>query len=82
MFDFLKRSNRVAIKARMSYAFIVLITILTSSVSAPNVLADVSLPQLFSDNMILQRDKPVRIWGWADEGEKVTMLVMPVMLNN
>ena len=35
--------------------------------------ADVKLHGLFSDNMVLQRDAPVPIWGWADEGEKVTV---------
>ena len=28
---------------------------------------------LFQTNMVLQRDKPVSIWGWADPGEKVTV---------
>ncbi|MEN0035811.1 MAG: sialate O-acetylesterase, partial [Cellvibrio sp.] len=36
-------------------------------------LADVTLPRLLSDGAILQRDKPLMIWGWADEGEKVTV---------
>lgn len=36
-------------------------------------LADVTLPRLLSDGAILQRDKPLTIWGWADEGEKVTV---------
>lgn len=35
--------------------------------------ADVSLPRLLSDGMVLQRDRPVTIWGWADEGEQVTV---------
>ncbi|MET3121298.1 sialate O-acetylesterase [Oxalobacteraceae bacterium GrIS 2.11] len=35
--------------------------------------ADVSLPRLLGDGVVLQRDKPVRIWGWADEGEQVTV---------
>ncbi|HIA48290.1 MAG TPA: sialate O-acetylesterase [Candidatus Hydrogenedentes bacterium] len=35
--------------------------------------ADVSLPSLFSDHMILQRDKHNYVWGWADAGEKVTV---------
>lgn len=35
--------------------------------------ADVKLPAVFSDHMVLQRDKPIAIWGWADEGEKVTV---------
>lgn len=33
--------------------------------------ADVRLPRLISDGLIIQRDAPIRIWGWADEGEQV-----------
>lgn len=33
--------------------------------------ADVRLPRLVGDNLVLQRDKPVTLWGWADEGEQV-----------
>jgi sialate O-acetylesterase len=33
--------------------------------------ADVRLPKIFTDNMMLQRDLPVRVWGWADPGEAV-----------
>lgn len=36
-------------------------------------LADVRLPRLLSDGAILQRDRPITLWGWADEGEKVTV---------
>ena len=35
--------------------------------------ADVKMPSIFSDNMILQRDSKVNVWGWADEGENVTV---------
>jgi sialate O-acetylesterase len=35
--------------------------------------ADVRLPALVSNNMVLQRNKPLHIWGWADKGEKVTV---------
>ena len=35
--------------------------------------ADVAVPHIFNDNMVLQRDKPVRIWGWADPRETVTV---------
>ncbi len=35
--------------------------------------ADVRLPALISDHMMLQRDMPARIWGWADPGESVTV---------
>ncbi|QKX17222.1 sialate O-acetylesterase [Microbulbifer sp. YPW1] len=33
--------------------------------------ADVTLPKLVSDGMVLQREAPVKIWGWADAGEVV-----------
>ncbi|MDR0541633.1 MAG: sialate O-acetylesterase [Dysgonamonadaceae bacterium] len=33
----------------------------------------VRLPQLIGDGMILQRDVPSKIWGWASPGEKVTV---------
>ena len=36
-------------------------------------LCQVRLPRLVSDGMVLQRDTNVRIWGWADAGEKVTV---------
>lgn len=35
--------------------------------------AEVRLPALFSDGMVLQREMPVRIWGWAAPGEPVTV---------
>jgi sialate O-acetylesterase len=35
--------------------------------------ADVRLPAVISDHMVLQRDMPVRIFGWADKGESVTV---------
>ncbi|MCL2348865.1 MAG: sialate O-acetylesterase, partial [Planctomycetaceae bacterium] len=39
------------------------------------VHAEVRLPAVFSDNMVLQRDMPIPIWGWADPGEKVTVSI-------
>ena len=33
--------------------------------------ANVRMPLLFSDGMVLQRNKSIPIWGWADAGEKV-----------
>lgn len=36
-------------------------------------LADVRLPRIFDSHMVLQRNKPIPVWGWADAGEKVTV---------
>lgn len=33
--------------------------------------ANVRMPLLFSDGMVLQRNKSIPVWGWADAGEKV-----------
>lgn len=35
--------------------------------------ADVRLPAIFGDNMVLQRGVKRQIWGWADPGEEVTV---------
>jgi sialate O-acetylesterase len=37
--------------------------------------AEVTVPRIIADHMILQRDAVVTIWGWADEGEKVAVAV-------
>ena len=35
--------------------------------------ADVRLPAVIGDHMVLQQDKPLPVWGWADPGEEVTV---------
>lgn len=35
--------------------------------------ADVTLPTIFGSHMVLQRDKPITIWGWSEKGEKVSV---------
>jgi sialate O-acetylesterase len=47
------------------------VLILTLYASAGD--AQVRVPRLVSDGMVLQRDMPIRIWGWASAGEKVTV---------
>lgn len=44
--------------------------LILSSLGCP-VSADVKLPTVLDSHMVIQRDQPVRIWGWADVGEKV-----------
>lgn len=42
---------------------------LVSSIEAANI----RLPKLISDCMVLQRDVDLKIWGWADAGTKITV---------
>jgi sialate O-acetylesterase len=35
--------------------------------------AEIRLPHVFGNHMVLQRDKPLIIWGWAAPGETVTV---------
>jgi sialate O-acetylesterase len=37
------------------------------------VYADVRLPKIFGNSMVLQRRKPVPVWGWATPKENVTV---------
>ncbi|MEI8086471.1 MAG: sialate O-acetylesterase [Paludibacter sp.] len=48
-------------------------TILTAvfSICVIALFANVKLNSLFSDNIVLQRNTDIPVWGWADEGENV-----------
>ena len=39
------------------------------------VHAKVQMPQMFQSGMVIQRGKPVPVWGTADAGEKVTIRI-------
>ena len=48
------------------------ILFLSALLASPS-FADVKLPSVFSDHMVIQRDVEAPVWGWADAGEKVTV---------
>ena len=49
-----------------------MVLILASALALPT-FADVRLPKIFGDHMVLQRDSPLPIWGWAEPGEQVSV---------
>ena len=51
----------------------VLLCLLLVASSRPLAQADVSLPKVIGSHMVLQRGRPLPIWGWAEPGEKVTV---------
>ncbi len=40
-----------------------------------SVAAEVKLPSIFSDHMVLQRGKPVAVWGRAEPGESIKVSI-------
>ena len=53
-----------------------LLLALILTIGAANVNAAVKLPSLISNNMILQREKSITIWGWAGNGEMVNLIFL------
>lgn len=63
---------------RVSFSFLPLLSLLSLLAWAaltPRAAADVKLPAIFSDRMVLQSKELSTIWGWADPGESITMNV-------
>ena len=42
-------------------------------IDVPAIGGGLCLHNLFQSGMVLQRDKPIRIWGWAEPGENVSV---------
>ena len=42
-------------------------------VAVPALAEGLCVSNLFQTNMVLQRDRPVAVWGWAAPGERVTV---------
>jgi sialate O-acetylesterase len=40
---------------------------------APSGRCEVKLPGILSSHMVLQRDRPIHIWGWSAPGEKISV---------
>ena len=54
-------------------AWIGLLAILSIGMQAAQ--ADVKVPALFADHMVLQRERPIKFWGWAEPGESVEIQI-------
>lgn len=56
-------------------SLLIFLAVFVAACCAGRVRADVRLPSILSDGMVLQRAVKNPIWGWADEGEQVTVTV-------
>lgn len=54
---------------------LLLVILLSLGSANPAMRAEVRLPQIISDGMVVQRDRPLTLWGTADPGESVTVKV-------
>ena len=57
----------------MSNCVRLMIAIIFCGLSVVELAAEVRLAEVFGDHMVLQRERPVAIWGWAAPGEQVTV---------
>ncbi len=48
---------------------------IATMVAANSVFADVKLPNIFGDHMVLQQGQKNKIWGLAESGEEVTVAI-------
>ena len=56
------------LKLLLVVSFLVLIV-------ASTLNADVKLAKIFSDHMMIQRDKPIKVWGLATPNSKVKITI-------
>lgn len=57
----------------MKRIFFHIIILLFTLIGTLTSVGQVRLPRLVSDGMVLQREMPVNMWGWAKPGEKVKL---------
>ncbi len=53
-----------------------MILLLLLNLFSEGIKAEVRLPRLISSGMVLQRDVPLKIWGWAGPKEKVKVVFL------
>ncbi|MCB1124770.1 MAG: sialate O-acetylesterase, partial [Verrucomicrobiae bacterium] len=54
-----------------SLLFLSLITLASAAFSR----AEVTLPSIFGDHMVLQRNQTNPVWGWAEAGEEIEVSI-------
>ncbi|MCD9017659.1 sialate O-acetylesterase [Parachryseolinea silvisoli] len=64
----MKRTRSIVMPFRILVVLCSMIALLAVDLT---VKAGVKLPAIFRDHMVLQRNAPLKVWGWASPGEKV-----------
>ena len=58
---------------KMSFRIVMVAALFAVAWAGASASGDVKLPAVFGENMVLQRDVPLPVWGWAEAGEQVTV---------
>jgi sialate O-acetylesterase len=48
--------------------------LIASFLFASTLTADIRLPSILGDHMVLQQEKPIKVWGWAEPGEVLSVV--------
>ena len=65
----LLRSHFIPLESTLNWRSLLLIALFPSSL----ISAQVTIPRILSDHMVVQRDLPVHVWGRATPGEQVSV---------
>lgn len=57
---------------RSSSALVVVVALVVTCIASA-AMADLRLPAVIADGMVLQHGRPVPVWGWAEPGETVSV---------
>ena len=63
--------NRISVKLCITY--IIKGMAVLYMLAGHSLMAQITLPKIIGHNMVLQRNKPVYIWGYATSGEHITV---------
>ena len=60
-------------RIRPLFAYLLFLAILLGEIWGSSARAEVRLPKVFGNHMVLQQEKPIVIWGWAQPLEAITV---------
>ncbi|MFW5757865.1 MAG: sialate O-acetylesterase [Bacteroidota bacterium] len=68
----MKRNDHQQLAQSKTIQFVLLLLLITFPLG---IFAEVGMPAIFSDHMVLQRNKELTFWGWADSRERVKITI-------
>lgn len=69
----LAKACQVAVEIPFSRGMKPILSLLAVLALAPALRAELRLPGFFGDHMVLQRDAPIPVWGWAEPEAEVSV---------